>query len=283
MFLIDTHAHINFSAYKDDADAVIKRALDNGIWMINVGSQSTTSERAVEYAGRYGMGVYAAVALHPIHLFQTEVDESEIEEIKFAARGEEFDYDFYKKLAKNKKTVAIGETGLDYYHWPKDVSKEEVKKKQQEVFEKHLDLAEELDLPVIIHCREAHDDIIKILQKRYENREFQERGVLHCFSGNLELAKKYIDLGFLVSFTGLITFNNSWDKVIKELPLEKLMVETDCPFLTPIPFRGKRNEPVYVKYAAEKIAGLRGVEFDLVAEATTANALRLFKKIKKTA
>lgn len=277
--LIDTHCHINFNAYKDDADKVIKRALANDTWMISVGSQRSTSERAVGYANKYDEGVYAAIAIHPIHLFKTEVDEAE-NDFKFVAKGEKFDYNFYKKLAQDKKVVAIGETGLDYYHWPKGFTKEEIKTKQQTVFEKHLDLAEELDLPVIIHCREAHDDILKILEKRYKDKKLKERGVLHCFSGDLELAKKYIDLGFLISFTGLITFARNWDKVITKLPLEKLMIETDSPYLTPIPFRGKRNEPLYVKYVAEKIAELRSLEFDEVAKITTANAMRLFKKIK---
>ena len=277
--LIDTHCHINFNAYRDDADEVIKRALANDVWMISVGSQRSTSERAIEYSNKYNKGVYAAVAIHPIHLFKTEVDEAE-NDFKFSARGEEFDHDFYKKLAENKKTVAIGETGLDYFHWPEGFTKEEVKARQQAVFECHLDLAEELNLPVIIHCREAHDDILKILETRYKGKKFKERGVLHCFSGDLDLAKKYIDLGFLISFTGLITFANNWDKVITKLPLGKLMIETDSPYLTPVPFRGKRNEPLYVKYVAEKIAELRSLKFDEVAEVTFNNAMRLFSKIK---
>ncbi|MDD5043359.1 MAG: TatD family hydrolase [Patescibacteria group bacterium] len=277
--LIDTHCHVNFNAYKNDADEVIKRSLANDTWLINVGSQSTTSGRAVEYAQEFKEGVYAAVALHPIHLFRTEIDEAEIS-FKFSVRGEAFDYNFYKKLAEDKKTVAIGETGLDYYHWPEGYSKEEVRKNQREVFEKHLDLAEEMELPAIIHCREAHDDIMEILKRRYEREKLKERGVLHCFSGDLKLAREYIELGFLISFTGLITFVKDWDKVIAGLPLEKLMVETDAPYLTPEPFRGKRNEPLYVKYVAEKIAKLKGLEFEEVAEATWQNALRLFSKIK---
>ncbi len=279
MSLIDTHSHINFNAYKDDGDEVIKRTLANDTWMINVGTQKDTSKRAIDIAEKYDKGVYAAIGLHPIHLEEMHVDE---EEIEFKTRQEEFDYNLYKKLGESEKVVAIGEIGLDYYRLPKYRPIEEVKERQHEAFKLQLDLAEDLDVPAIIHCREAHDDIKKILHDRYDGKKFsRERGVLHCFSGNLELANEYIELGFMVSFNGLITFNNSWDKVIPELPLNKIMIETDAPLLTPVPFRGKRNEPLYVKYVAEHIAGLRGMNFEEVAEMTFENALRLFSKIKK--
>src|SRR3989338_10893935 len=145
--LIDTHAHINFNAFKDNADDIIRRTLAKDIWMINVGSQSTTSRRAIDLAEKYPEGVYAAVGLHPTHLFEMQVDESEVG-VRFKSRKEDWDYDFYKRLAKNKKVAAIGEVGLDYHFIPENVDFKEARAKQKKVFMKALDLADELDLPV---------------------------------------------------------------------------------------------------------------------------------------
>ncbi len=215
--LIDTHAHLNFSAYKNDAEEVIKRSLDNNIWMINVGSQYETSKRAVEIAEKYPKGVYAAVGLHPIHLssgiFKTKIDK---EEIEFETREEEFDYEKYKKLASSKKVVAIGEIGLDYYYKPKTKIKLAVfKEKQKEVFLKQLELARELNLPVIFHCRMAHDDLIEILNTEDKRQETNPRGVIHCFTGNWEQAQEYMKMGFYLGFNGII-FKMDLDEVIRK-------------------------------------------------------------------
>lgn len=287
---IDTHAHINFNAFKDDGDKVIKRALENNTWVINVGSQYSSSKRAVEYAEKYPEGVYAAVGLHPMHLENLRVDL--LEEEGFESRKEDLDINRYRELAKNPKVIAIGEIGLDYYH-PKEGTpglpssederkgKEEkelilkVRNNQKKVLVDQLKLTAEIKKPVIIHCREAHDDMTEILKKEKQDNP-NLTGVLHCFSGNLEEAKRYIDLGFFISFTGLITFVNKWDEVIKNIDLDKIMVETDCPYLTPIPFRGQRNEPLYVKHVAEKIAEIKGTKIEEVAEQTTKNARKLF-------
>lgn len=276
--LIDTHAHLNFIAYKDDRDAVIKRALDNDVWLINVGSQIDTSKRAVEISQQYKEGVFAAVGLHPIHLQKMEVKEQvdPLESFEFLSRLEEFDKEKYYELAQKPKVIAIGETGLDYFHVTcnmKHVTK--VKQKQKEVFIQQLELANELDKPVIIHCREAHKDILEIL-KEQKPRLKNLRGVVHSFSGRWSQAQQYFDLGFLISFNGLITFARDYDKVIINSPLEKILLETDCPYLTPIPFRGKRNEPSYVKYVAEKIAELKGMSVDKVAKVTTSSAREVF-------
>jgi len=171
--LIDTHAHVNFAAYKDDGDEVVKRALENNVWIINVGSQQETSRRAIEYAEKFKEGVFASVALHPIHLkgrrIKEEVDKDEA--FEFEAQAEKFDYGKYKELAMNPKVVAIGETGLDYYHLKKESPEEieEIKELQKKVFSEHLRLAEELGKPVAIHCREAHDDVLEILKSYYSN------------------------------------------------------------------------------------------------------------------
>jgi len=275
--MIDTHCHLNFKAFKDDADEVIKRAHDAGVTrIINVGSQWDTSARGVSMAEERE-GLYAAIALHPIHLYEQEVDG---EETHFTTRAEVFDYDKYKKLAlESKKVVAIGECGLDYYHFPKGENIEEVKKKQADSFQQHIDLATELNLPLIIHCREAYDDLFQILNEAVKAGKLPGRGVNHCFLGTREQAKKFLDLGFYLSFTGIITFKNASPElleVVKETPLDKIMVETDAPYLAPHPYRGKRNEPAYVVEVANKIAELKEVDFKTASDMTTKNAEYLF-------
>lgn len=267
--LIDTHAHVNFNDFKNDSNEVVRRALDSGIWMINIGSERKTSERAVRMAEEYEEGVYAAVGLHPSHLIEQDVEREENgETIKYKSKPEEFDYDFYLNLAKNKKVVGIGECGLDYFR----NNDESFKEKQKEVFVKQLKLAREINKPIIIHCRDAHEDLLEILRLEAE----LPSGVMHFFTGSLEQAKKYIELGFYISFSGVITFTKAYDEVVKNIPLDRILIETDCPYVAPIPFRGKRNEPQYVKYVAQKIAEIKGLSFEEVAMQTTKNARELF-------
>jgi len=287
MKLIDTHCHLNFGAYKDDHDEVIKRALNNDVWIINVGSQSTTSERAVNLSKKHKIGVFAAVGLHPAHLFEMQVDEQELG-VNFKSRQEKWDYNFYKNLAQNEKVVAIGEMGLDYTYNPQEIDIEIIKNKQKEVFRKGLDLADELNLPVIIHSRDTHDDTTAILKEYIDAGRLKRRGVSHCFTSNWDDAKKYLDLGFLISFTGIITFKPRPNQlaaqekileVVKNIPLEKCMIETDAPYLSPEPYRGKRNEPLYVEYVARKIAEIKNLDFEEVAEVTTKTAKNFFNLI----
>lgn len=270
--LIDTHTHVNFQAFKEDADAVIQRALSENTWMINAGTMFETSRRAVEMAENYSDGVYAAVALHPIHLFEHHVDE---EETKINGRGEGFDFQSYKDLAeRSTKVVGIGEFGLDYYRMPKDRDPDEVKKAQEEVLRRHLELAKEVGKPVMIHCRNAYDELYEILKSSYDGP-----GEIHCFTGTWEQAKKFVDMGFYIALNGIVTFDDTGrsEEVVKNLPLESIILETDAPYLAPVPRRGKRNEPVYVKYVAEKIAEWKGVSFDELAETTTKNARALYR------
>ena len=276
--LIDTHAHVNFSAFKDDADEVIRRALAADTLMILVGSETKTSKRALEYANKYEKGVYAAVGLHPMH---THEQKAEGDDYDFTTREEEFSYDVYEKLAQFKKVVAIGEIGLDYYHIDKKSDIAAVKEKQKEIFLQQLKLAKNLKLPVIIHCRQAHDDMLEILKKfrkEYKDTMVKDKvwGVMHCFSGDEELAWQYFSLGLDISFTGLITFSAQWDDLIRRLPNDKFMIETDCPYMTPEPFRGQRNEPILVKKVAERIAQIKNLSFERVAELSTINAKKLF-------
>ncbi|MBZ9569313.1 TatD family hydrolase [Patescibacteria group bacterium] len=286
--LIDTHAHLNFSAFKDDADEVIRRSLENDIWMINVGSNYETSKRAIEIADRYGKGVFAAIGLHPINL-HTGLVKIKVDDKEGVHFEKEFDFENYKELARSagpgqakSKIVAIGEIGLDYYWRPKTTKKKELfKQKQKELLLEELRLARELELPVIFHCRMAHDDLIETLTNLdcdfYDRRNrSQISGVIHCFTGNWEQAQKFLEMGFHLGFNGII-FKLDLDEIVKKTPLEKILIETDCPYLPPPQFENQRNEPLYVKYIAKEIAKIRNISFEKVAEITTKNAKELFE------
>lgn len=278
--LIDTHAHLNFNAFKDDSESVIRKSLSNDVWMILVGSEFKSSNRALNLANKYQKGVYASVGLHPIHLDDSLIeDQKAVGDYSFNGRKEEFSYQAYKNIAKFQKVVAIGETGLDYYHLNPNKDVLQLKKQQQNTFIEQLKLARELDLPVIVHCRQAHDDVLDILsdfKKKMKISNDRPWGVIHCFSGDEDLAWKYFNLGLFISFTGLITFSKTWDDLIRKVPLSKIMIETDSPYMAPEPFRGKRNEPSLVKYVAQRIAEIKNISFDRVAQVSSDNAKYLF-------
>lgn len=269
--IIDTHAHVNFNAFKDDRSEVIKRSLENGVWMINVGSQYSTSKRAAELAEEYPEGVYAAIGLHPIHLETGLVKiKDDPDEIEFKTTEEDFNPNLYRELAKSKKVVAVGEVGLDYYWRPKGTARKEAfKKKQREVLFKQLDFAKGFGLPVIFHCRMAHPELIQLL-KEYGS----VKGVIHCFTGTMGEAAEYIKMGLHLGLNGII-FKYNIDETIKEVPLDRILLETDCPYLTP-PQKEGRNEPLYVKYVAEKVSGLKNIKLEDLINKTTENAKKLF-------
>ena len=277
---VDTHAHLNFNAYKDDAEEVIKRILANNIWIINIGTNYETSKKAVEIAYRYEKGVYTAIGLHPIHLETGLVKiKNDKEEIEVETKEEKFDYKKYKNLAKSEKVVAVGEIGLDYYYKPKTKRKLELfKEKQKEALLQQLNLAKELNLPVIFHCRMAHQDLIEILS---ENSEIKpQKAVAHGFVGNLEELQKYLNFGFYIGFNGIIfkiIEGINLEENIKKTPLDKIVIETDCPYLAPPPFENQRNEPLYLKYIAGKIAQIKNLSYEEISEITTENAKKLFK------
>ena len=275
--MIDTHSHVNFNTFKDDADKVIQSALDKKIAIINVGSQISTSRRAVELAKKYSR-VFAAIGLHPVQLQDEEVVE---EGITFTTRKEEFNYDTYKELAKQKGVIAIGETGLDYYHIQERVNKAEIIEDQKKVFHQHIDLANEMKLPMIIHTRsgknnsdEACRDILSELKKNPPKYS----GVMHCYAGPIELIKEFVQLGLYISFNGILTFDKSGliEKILFSTPEDRILTETDCPYLTPTPYRGQRNEPAYVEFVVSKIAELKSRSFADIDLLTTRNAERLF-------
>ena len=256
--LIDTHAHLDDARYEADRDAMIARARQAGVeTMITIGCDLATSRSAVGLADHFPF-VYASIGVHP-------------HEVKHIEAGW---YDELRRLARHKKVVAYGEIGLDYHY--NHSSPEE----QRYRFREQIQLAREFKLPIIIHTREAQDDTVRILR---EERASEIGGVFHCFSGDAWLAKDALDLGFYLSFSGILTFQSATmlREIAKTVPVDRLLIETDCPYLTPIPHRGKRNEPAYVKYVAELLATIKSNDTVLTVEdmarITSENARRLFK------
>ena len=278
----DAHTHAHFAAFKDDMDEVLKRALDNNVYLINVGTQIDTSKKAVEVANKYPKGVYATIGLHPVHTEKSYHDAGELGSASlgdngFTSRGETFDYNSYKELSKNEKVVGIGECGLDYYRL-----NEETKKTQKEAFIKQIQLAYDIKKPLMIHCREAFDDLIDILESHKNELLSDYAGVTHFFAGTKDHAKKLLDLGFAFSFGGASTFPEkagkySYREIIEYLPMDKIVLETDAPYVTPVPYRGKRNEPLYVIEVAKKIAELKNLTLGETRDMTTQNVLNIFK------
>jgi TatD DNase family protein len=246
---IDIHSHTFFPDFKKDQNEIENRALEQGVWFMNVGTDLNTSEKTLEIANKYQKGVYSCIGLHPTH-----------------SKDEIFNIEQYTKLALNPKVKAIGECGLDYFRMEKDS-----KDKQIDIFRKQIELSIQVNKPLMLHIRDAYEDALLVL-KQYP----KARGNVHFFAGNYEIAKQFIELGFTLSFTGVITFANSYDEVIKNIPLNMIMSETDCPFVSPIPYRGKRNEPVYVKEIVKRIAEIRNEDIDTVKRALVINAIRVF-------
>jgi TatD DNase family protein len=270
--MIDIHTHTNLSAFDDDADAVIRRSLDAAVRMINVGTQIETSRRAIELADLYPDGVYATVGLHPTHTSASFHDKDESHGDHDSDPGEVFDMQTYKILAQHPKVIAIGECGLDYYRDPTD---DEVKK-QIEVFEQHITLANEVGKPLMMHLRSgkrgnAYKDAWEIVK-----REAKVSGDSHFFAGSLEDARRFWDMGFATSFTGVLTFTHDYDAVVTAAPKELIHAETDAPYATPKSYRGQRNEPLYVREVVKRMAELRGVTLDEWEVQLTQNAQTLF-------
>ncbi|MFZ5559268.1 MAG: TatD family hydrolase [Patescibacteria group bacterium] len=267
--LIDTHCHLNFDEFENDREEIIGRCLANDVWMINVGADLETSEKAIEIAEKYEKGVYASIALHPHNVGPATTSER----VRDLA-----------ELAKSHKVVAIGECGLDYAFCEND---EKIQELQQEVFIQHLELAKEVNKPVVFHCRRLYPEMLKLISN-FNTANFQLTGVLHCYMGRWSYAEEYLKLGFYIGFTGLITYARDYDKVIKNCPLDRILIETDAPYLpphqifgggglTPEERRKIRNTPDNVKYVAEKIAEIKEISFEEVASQTTQNAKELFR------
>ena len=250
--LFDTHAHMNDPAFDEDRDSVFLGLKDKGVGnVMNVGCCLASSKDCIALAEKYPF-VYASVGTHPDTA--DEVNEEVLES--------------YRQMAKHPKVLAIGEIGLDYYYEtiPREI--------QIRAFRMQMELARELNMPVIIHERNAHDDGMRIV------KEFKDvKGVFHCYSGSAEMARQLVDMGWYIGFTGVLTFKNARKAVetAERIPLDRIVLETDCPFMAPEPFRGKRNDPGYVPYMAQKLADLRGLSVEEVIEITTQNATRLYR------
>lgn len=276
--LIDSHAHAQFVAYDADRDEVMKRALESGVGIINIGTLFATSLAAVRLAERYKDGVWATVGFHPSHAApNAHHDAWEVRE----KSGDSFDYEAFRKLAKHPKVVAVGECGLDYYRLEGDAAA--VKEKQKQVFESQLKLAAEVRKPLSLHCRpskgteDAYDDLHEMLVASARNFKDGLCGAVHFFAGDTATAKKFLDLGLYIAFAGPITFAKEYEEVVRFVPLDRILVETDAPYVAPAPYRGKRNEPRYVMEVAKKIAELHSLSFEEVSSRTLENTTKLFR------
>lgn len=252
--LIDSHAHLDDERFDKDRDEIIKSFKDNDLELvINVGADLESSKKAVKLSKEYS-SIYAAVGVHPHDA--KDIDSNTL--------------DILKELSKEEKVVAIGEIGLDYHYdnSPRDL--------QKEWFRKQIKLAKKLDLPIVVHSRDASQDVFDIINEESEDGKL--RGVIHCFSESVEMAFEYIKLGFYISLGGPVTFKNAKmpKQVAKEVPLENLLIETDSPYLTPEPHRGKRNEPKNVRYVAETIANIKEISYETLKNTTNENTKTLF-------
>lgn len=268
MKYIDAHTHLNLPEFSDDVDFVAEKTKQDDVMVVNVGTGQETSLRAVELADCYPH-MRAIVGLHPIYTapsYDTEI-------------AENFDDDFYRNLIKqdnNKNIVAIGECGLDYFH-----GNDEGKKLQKRAFRTQIELAIETDLPLMLHIRpsensyDAYHDVLNIL-KEYRVKSFNLIGDVHFFAGTIDIAQEFLDLGFYISFTGVITFAKIYEELVDFVPMDRILSETDAPYVAPVPFRGKRNEPSHVREVVKKIAEIKGLDENIVAEQIMKNAQKLF-------
>ncbi len=297
----DAHTHTNLAAFRDDYREAVGRMLDAGGGLINVGTQKDTSRRAVEIAHEFSSEggdapVFAAVGLHPIHTSASFHDEEELgppfapavgatggkeRRNSFMSRSEIFDHEYYKKLALDPKVVGIGECGLDYYR----IENNElgIREKQIAAFEEQIKLAHEVQKPLMIHCRKAFNDLIDIIIHNSKFLIQDNPGIIHFFTGTKEDAAKLLELGFSFTFGGVVTFppragkrEGDYDEVIKFLPLDRILSETDAPYVAPVPYRGKRNEPMYVQEVVKKLAELKEISEEEMRSITVKNTKRVF-------
>jgi len=279
-YIIDTHSHIQFSAYDEDRAEVIKRARAAGVKMLAIGTQISTSQDGVKIANEFPEDVLGATAgFHPSHVNADEYFDAN--ELRAGAK-EEFDVDKLQKVAKNNRVLAIGECGLDYFR----IKNNElgIMIKQKEIFIEQIKLAKDIDKPLVIHCRAAFHDLITILNS-YFTIHNSCSGVIHFFSGTVDDARRLLNLGFYMGFGGAITFplkadqplTHAYDEIVKFVPLERILIETDAPYVAPVPYRGKKNEPAYVIQVAKKIAELKNISYEEVALTTLKNTRTLFR------
>lgn len=265
---IDTHAHVNFPEFDEDRDMVLKKALNEGVFVINVGTDIESSKRAISIADQYEEGVYAIIGIHPHEVMNLEkigsIDETLAE---------------LKELAKHPKVVGIGECGLDFFkieEYNPDLDIAKIKEIQERVFRGQIQISIDLDKPLMLHCRDSYGETLEILYDYSRVPGVRLRGNAHFFAGSLEQAEAFISCGFTISFTGVITFAKEYEVLISNIPLDKILSETDCPYVAPVPFRGKRAEPVHVKLVVQKIAEIKGVSIEEAREQIEKNVKQMF-------
>jgi len=270
--LFDSHTHLNLAAFDVDRDIILKKYLEEGISVINVGTCFETSQKAIAIAQKYS-NCWASVGLHPAHTFPAplnQLDKNEIDGLVV----EEFDSKFEDLIRRSKKVVAIGECGLDYSYL-KDLpieKQEEFKIMQEKEFRKQIKIAQKYNLPLILHLRNLYQEALGILKEN----NYSGKAVFHFFTGTIEQAQYILEQGFYLGFSGVITYGNKLDEVLRDAPLERILIETDAPYATPIPYRGKRNEPGYVVEVAKKIAEIKNLPLKEIEKATFENSLLFF-------
>jgi TatD DNase family protein len=272
----DAHTHVQFAAFDEDREAAFARSREAGVGMNLVGTQKDTSQAAIDCANAHD-GVWATIGLHPIHTSKSHHDKKELGEggKAFTSRGEDFDFTLYETMARQEKVIAIGECGLDYYRLD-----EESKKRQMEAFVAQIEVANTVGKPLMLHIRSgahgevgnsAYEDALELLKAHAK-----VQGDVHFFAGSWTTAQKFLDLGFTLSFTGVITFAKDYEEVVRNTPLDMILSETDAPYVTPAPHRGKRNEPMYIPDIVRKIAEIKNIDEQEAREALLANARRVF-------
>ncbi len=273
--MIDSHSHIHDQKFNKDREEVIQRAFDGGLEaIVSVGTNEQTSREAIELAEKYG-NIYATVGLHPLHLF---VETAGVED----GGVEKFDYDKYLELAENKEAVAIGEVGLDYHHFDTvninnnstDIGIEDIKKEQRRVLREFIKICNEVDKPIVIHCWDGYDDLLNILKEK----SVKKRGVIHSFIGSWKTAQKFIELGFKIGLNGIVTYGESYDKLIRNINLKDILIETDAPYLPPKPLsREIRCEPKDAMLVAQKIAEVKNIKVKKATAIVSENSKKLFE------
>ncbi|OGD66990.1 hypothetical protein A2442_02545 [Candidatus Campbellbacteria bacterium RIFOXYC2_FULL_35_25] len=261
----DIHSHLESSRFEEDREDVISRMKDEGVFTIAIGTDLENSKKVVRLADKYE-NIFASIGLHPTDT------------------NEDFNETDYAELVKNLKVVAIGECGLEFSRLGEDSEGDpkslemigQERQRQIDIFKKQIDFAVKYDKPLMIHCRDAHFEAINILTEKKEQYGAGLRGDIHFFSGDVDIAQAYLDLGFTMSFTGVLTFTKDYDEVVRFIPLERIMSETDAPYVAPVPYRGQRCEPSYVEEAVKKIAEIKGLDYEIVKKAMVENAVRFF-------
>jgi TatD DNase family protein len=274
---IDTHTHLDDLVYRNDIDTVLKHAREEGVWVVSVGNDYASSLRSVELAEKYD-GVWAAIGLHPLKVSSEDLAEDKL-----------MDLEKFSDLARHPKVVALGECGLDWHELPDTRHRrhpqaavaERIRSNQKKVLAKFFQLSEELRLPLLLHCREAHDETLNLIETWDKtSRGFDCRGIVHHFSGDWKQARRYFNLDFMISFTGLLAHGGYQNDLLRRMPMSRLTLESECPHLTPVRWSQRRNEPSYLPTVAAAVAGARGVSLEEISRATTENALKVLNRLR---